>query len=373
MIANVQDADNARIAMKVNPIIPLALMMTMGLFLVTDAAVGQTITIWPESVVASETVTLGDICRISEADQATIQMTSAAPIVEAPRSGESTVISMDQIRSALRRAGVNLATATIMGASKCEVRRPDLIEQTQEAPQNSGPENRRPSTDQPRTLRDFVIEYFAKRAAFDHGRIETTFGRVDRAILDLSEPGFSFSIRQTSGRRLGLVGVEVDIFSEGRLLRTERMALTVSLIRKVVIADRPINRGATVRPADVRVVERRFQRLADLGLRDPAAAIGQQAKRFIPKSEIVMYSDLKPSPLVKRGQVVEVRSQSGAVAIVTAAKALNEGAYGEVVNLRYAGRRDHTMQGVVVGPGKVTIGALPETTTEQLALNRKGG
>jgi flagella basal body P-ring formation protein FlgA len=68
-----------------------------------------------------------------------------------------------------------------------------------------------------------------------------------------------------------------------------------------------------------------------------------------------MPRDLEPVPLVKRGQIVDVHSKVGGVAIVTAAKALSEGAYGDVVELRTGDRGRERFSATVTGPGHVTV------------------
>ena len=336
-------------------------------------AIGQVITVWPEAVVTRDTVTLGDIGRISGADHDTALGMKATPLTSAPGPGESMVIDTDRIRQALTRTGANLALVTIRGAARCTVHRPQVtatgttVAGAVPVSAHDRPRRNAPTTGH-RTLRDFLIGYLASRVDRTDGSISVSFGRHDRAALDLAEPQFSFEVHRASGRRLGVVGIDVDILSGGRRVRSESIAATVSWVKQVVVANRPINRGATIRANDVRMVKRRFQRLSRLGVSDPAAVVGQRARRFIPVSQAVMYADLEPVPLVKRGQMVEVRSQRGAVSIVTAAKALGEGVYGETIDLRYAGRRDRVMQGVVVGPGKVAIGVPPGEPGDRFAL-----
>lgn len=351
------------------------LLIAAVLVVAANSAYAQTIAVWPEAVIEGDSVTLADVSRITEIDAAALASLQATTIASAPQPGGSTIVTIEQVRDALAGSGINLAFATIKGASQCNVQRLQLVAATATEPKPNPADmnfNNLPTLDR-RTLRSAVTGYFTDLLASDNGRVDVVFGRVDRAVLDLAGPRFSFHIRQTSGRALGLVGVDVDVFDEGRLVRTESIALTVSLLRKVVVADRPINRGATVEPDDVKLVERSFEQRSYPGVTELASVVGQRAKRFIPRAQLVAHIDLEPVPLVKRGQVVEVRSNSGAVAIVSAAKALNEGAYGDVIDLRYGAGRGRSMQGVVIGPGKVTVGGLPSSGAEsRIALNVGG-
>lgn len=353
----------------------LGLMIAVSMIAGANQVAAQTIAVWPEAVIEGDSVTLADVARITEIEAAALTSLQSTAITAAPQPGGSTVVTIEQVRDALAQSGVNLAFATIKGASQCNVRRLQHVAATINEPEpNPADRNTKSSRALDRqTLRSAVIGYFADLLASENGRIDVVFGRVDRAILELAGPRFTFRIRQTSGRSLGLVGVDVDIFDEERLVRTESIALTVSLVRKVVVADRPINRGATVEPDDVKLVERSFEQRSYPGVTDLAAVVGQRAKRFIPRAQLVANTDLEPVPLVKRGQVVEVRSTSGAVAIVSAAKALDEGAYGDVIDLRYGAGRGRSMQGVVIGPGKVTVGRMPESVNESRIALSVGG
>jgi len=134
------------------------------------------------------------------------------------------------------------------------------------------------------------------------------------------------------------------------------MVVSVAMTREVVVASKPINRGATVRAEDVRVVSRRFTKPGRNGMSDVGQTIGLRAQRFIPAGELVSARDLERVPLVKRGQIVEVHSRFGSVTVKTSAKVGEDGDYGELVTLHMQGRRGARTAGRVVGPRRVQVG-----------------
>lgn len=321
-----------------------------------------TLSLWPEAVINSDQLTLGDVCRIegfAAGEAARLADISVAP---APAPGSTLVLGIDELREPLAQAGVNLATVVIKGAAHCNVRRP-----RQAAPADKPkPATTRsagasaPLTGTSTRLGDAVEKFFADQLGRTDGRVEVQFGRVDATVLDLSSPEFEFRIRQTSGRSLGLTGISVDIVSPAGVMQTLNMVAQVSFVKPIVIATRPINLGATVSAADVRLAESIFTHLDDVGIGDLSSVMGQRARRFIPVGKALQPRDLEPLPLVRRGQFVEVVSKSGGVSIISSAKALGEGVYGDYVDLRVGeNRAGKSFSGVVIGPGRVEVGALP--------------
>jgi flagella basal body P-ring formation protein FlgA len=143
----------------------------------------------------------------------------------------------------------------------------------------------------------------------------------------------------------------------------------VNFSRKVVVARRAVNQGAEVRPGDVHLVEMSFERFDRLGTADLARAIGQRAKRFVPPGTMIEPRNLETVPLVKRGQLVDVYSAVGGVTVVTVAKAVEPGGYGDAVELRDARRRGRPLIGVVTGPRRVEIrGDAGGTAERRLAV-----
>ncbi|MHC4609701.1 MAG: flagellar basal body P-ring formation chaperone FlgA, partial [Planctomycetota bacterium] len=151
------------------------------------------------------------------------------------------------------------------------------------------------------------------------------------------------------------IDVEVDVLRDGQRAQQLELQPVVSLARKVAVARRAINHKAEIRPKDVHLVEITFERLDRLGITDLARVIGQRAKKFVSPGAMLSARELETVPLVKRGQLVTVRSTTRRVVVETAAKALESGGYGDAVELRDAKRRGRRLIGVVTGPRQVEL------------------
>lgn len=323
--------------------------------------------LWPEAVVVAQTITVGDLCGLTGFDAATHERLRAVELSESPKPGGSKVIGLSVLRQALGQAGVNMARTIVHGAAQCGVRRPRTVHAPAASSAVPAAAGLARAVETVNGLRQAVAAFFERELTDYPGQVQIDFDRRSQAVLDLAGPEFRFDVRRRNGRSLGMIELEVEIFRSGESVQTVELRPIVRLVRKVVTARRPINQKAQVRPQDVQLSERTFERLEHLGVTDLRVVIAQRAKRFIPAGTLLKPSDLESVPLVNRGQLVDVVSRSGGITVVTVAKALQAGSLGDLVELRGGhGRRDRHLVGVVVGPRRVEI------RDQALALGQTG-
>lgn len=317
------------------------------------AGAGQ-VRIWPSAVVVGHEITLGELCALSGFDAETEAKIRSTPIhgQPGPPPGGSVLVSIEQIRRTLRAAGVNLATTTVSGASRCGVRRIQEVAPAAPKRRSPAPANKVSSG---RSLRDAVGDYLETLIERHDGRVELQFGRTAASVLDLAEPEFEFVIHRRSGQVLGLVNLEVDIRKNGETVQSVPVVVNAYYRAAVVVARGPINLRAAIGADDVHVVERTFTRMDEIGLSQPAAVVGMRAKRFIPAGTMFTGRELETVPLVRRSQLTAIRSSAGGVTVETVGKAMDDGSFGDIIELRTGGRRGVTVTGVVVGPGRVEL------------------
>ena len=329
--------------------------------------------LWPEAVVVGQTITVGDLCALTGFDAATHERLRAVELSEAPKPGGSKVVALTALRQALGQAGVNMARTIVHGAAQCGVRRPRAV-QALKVPATATPSGA-DAAESIDGMRQAVETFFGRELADYRGQVQIDFDRRSEAVLDLAGPDFRFDVRRRSGRSLGMIDIEVEIFRRGESVQTVELRPIVRLVRTVVTARRPINQKARVRLQDVELSERTFERLEHLGVTDLQAVVAQRARRFNPAGTLLKPGDLESVPLVNRGQLVDVVSRSGGITVVTVAKALQAGGLGDLVELRGGnGRKRRHLVGVVVGPRRVELRdqalALGETGNDSGGLGR---
>jgi flagella basal body P-ring formation protein FlgA len=130
-----------------------------------------------------------------------------------------------------------------------------------------------------------------------------------------------------------------------------------------IVATRPVARGSVITAADVelRMVEPTTK---TSGTRAVAASIekiiGQEARQPLQTGEIVFADQVKSPLLVKRGDLISVGSQGGGIRVRTSARALQDGAHGELIQIealeskqRYDARVVGVRQAAIFTPTRV--------------------
>jgi len=290
------------------------------------------IRLWPRSVIEGDRVALGDAARLDGGSADQREAVAAMVLRAAPSVGGHCRVTLEDVAERLTVAGLNPAEVLLGGATSCEVQR--VGRPTGAPSQVSGP-----AVDGGRTLEDRIRQHILERTRSIGGRIQIRFGAVSGSALGLCEPTYQFRIHQRSGEGLGLVSLEADVCRDAEVLQKLPIVANVSAEVPVVVARRPINRGAEIKPEDIVLEPRCFDRVEKVGLKDLSAAIGQQAVGFIDRGETVCGRQLRAMPLVKRGDVVTVRLRQGYIEMESAGKALGSGCYGETVEVRAAGSK----------------------------------
>ncbi len=132
------------------------------------------------------------------------------------------------------------------------------------------------------------------------------------------------------------------------------LTATVSVRERVLVAKRPLVRGAPIGKADVAVIERDTRRANNDSLREATHAIGKLAKRAVSAGTVLTAAMLDAPALVQRGQRVILLAELPGFEVRMTGTALMNGARGDVVQVRNASSR-RTVQGVVLEPGVVRI------------------
>jgi flagella basal body P-ring formation protein FlgA len=207
------------------------------------------------------------------------------------------------------------------------------------------------------TLEAVVREYITARIPDRDAKIEIQFNPASRAALQLPAGGHRLELKPRRDDRLGLISLEAEMTDSNGARRSIPVVAEVWLVKEVVVSRGTINRGKTVSSRDLKLEERRFKCVDDVGITDLAAVVGQQSRRFIKADEMLQPDWIKPKPLVRRGDHVTVWLRRGEVVLKTSGKAQQAGSLGDRIEVRRDGarRRQELIEAVVTGPGTVTM------------------
>ena len=163
-----------------------------------------------------------------------------------------------------------------------------------------------------------------------------------------------------SGRFDATLDMPTGAGTRGTLHLTGRAAATA----EVVTLLRPIERGEVIKDNDV-VVERRPR--ADVGrelIRNADQAVGLAARAAMQAGRPLRVADLMKPEVVQRNETVTLVYNVPGIMLTVRGKATEGGAEGDVISVLNE-QSKRTVQGVVVGPGRVVI----SSSTPRLAAN----
>lgn len=319
------------------------------------------------------TVLLGDIADFNDFDPDFEARLRNVVMADAPRAGLSRAVLAAEVRATLQRSGANLADMHIYGSARCVVTRkrvePDPAE-AQQKPIVHKPAKplRRHADLQPvapaaNTLDAAIRAYIESRIARDDGRLEVTLNRSDRTTRDALDsivgPG-THRIRERDPLGLGLCALDVELLQDGRIVETLGVIGEIELVKPVLVARKPINRGSTVDRSELKLEERRFSRPADVGISAMELVEGYEAIRFIQPGEMLSMRSLRQKPVIDRGDIVKILVSGDGVQITTTGKAQASGALGDVIPVARNGsrRKQDVIDAMITGPGVVTYGGV---------------
>jgi flagella basal body P-ring formation protein FlgA len=164
--------------------------------------------------------------------------------------------------------------------------------------------------------------------------------------------------------RSGRFEVTLDMPTSATTRGTLRLSGQAAATAEVVTLVRPVDRGEVIKAADV-VVERRPR--AGIGrdiVTNADHAVGFAARNAMQPGRPLRIADLMKPELVQRNETVTLVYRVPGITLTVRGKATEGGAEGDVISVLNE-QSKRTVQGVVVGPGRVVV----STGSPRLAAN----
>lgn len=313
-----------------------------------------------QAVVCGPDITLADVLLFDEADPKLLAAVGDETLVSDVSEGQQVVITHAQIVERLDGLGVNLSRVLVCGALECDIALQRATPVSVATDGEGAPLLRDGQTAHPpgaQTLADRLRVHVEREMDALDGSAELHFERAGQEFLQLTTPPWEFSITSKGREKLGLRAFHVVIRRDGRVQRTAEVFARVRMIRKVVVAHRPLSIGNFIHHDDVGLETRVFDADDEIGIGQIGEVIGQQVKNFVASGGMVKQRDLKAIDLVRRSRPVTVVSDTGNVRVRLTGVAQDSGGYGETVRVRLGNTREtrRVVRGVVTGLGTVEL------------------
>ena len=312
----------------------------------------------PRAHVRGRALLLSDVLDFSQADPRLLEAVGEKAVAEQLAAPARTEITHQQVVQRLSELGVNMGRVLLNGALDCQVTleeapvTPECVHDAPSAPLLRGSAD----IEGAGTLRDTLRTQLEDELGSQHGTVELEFEHAAGEFLDLTSPPFEFVIRGNRGATLGLREFNVTLRRDGRTQRTVHVGVRVKLIKKVLVAAKPLNAGTYVKRESLDFATRVFTDDSDLGLEYPEQVIGQRVSEFIPAGQMIRENSIKTVDLVRRSQPVTVTGGEN-VSIRLNGEALESGGYGETIRVRVGHSRNNRreVRAIITGVGTVRL------------------
>lgn len=310
-------------------------------------AAGAAIEFRADAMINGTEVKLRQLCRWSDRDAAIFAPIADLVVLRLTPHVPFRSVSVEEIKSILHDAGVNLAAINFAGAVSCTVGRGDVkfdegaaleqwiatrqdrvkpvqleavqldaIQSDASPPMTADASPASESISVPpagpfHTLGEALTADLANRLRLSPKSLQMTFNPKDEAVLNLSEPNFRFTIEPRRVRNLGAVAWDVLIVTESGSQKVFISAAASAWQDQLIIA-KPLEPRQIIREEDL--IDRRelVDHLEDQSPLKRTQVIGQQATR-----------DLKPG-MALTAQMIEAVMHDKTEEFITAAPASAE-------------------------------------------------
>lgn len=205
----------------------------------------------------------------------------------------------------------------------------------------------------PEQLQKYLEDYLDQQSAkmpqtklrFRHIRLPKAFsvpsGRLTCEITP-SDP------RVLSSRRFSLI-FRVD----GRAVKNIAVSTTLEALAEVAITTGDLRRGVILSEEHIELAERDLNRLRAPCF-DSDELLGKRLKRSLRKGQVLERSAVAFPPMIKRGEIVTIMAQKGALTVTAKGLAQQNGDAGDMIRVRnISSKKDLICK--VAGPVSVTV------------------
>lgn len=281
----------------------------------------------PEAVVTGDVVRVGDLV-------ANAGIIADVPIFRAPDLGATGTVSAEAVAEAVRQhALVGLDTA---GLSEVTVTRASRAI---------------PAEDIEQRIARAIATQFALGEAKD---IALNFDNELRTVhVEAGARGEPRVVRLSYDARNGQFSalIQLPAAATARALRLTGRAMVTT---PVAVLTNPIERGAVIKDSDITMERRPRAEVGRDAVTDRAQAVGFAARNALDAGRPLHTSQLMRPETIQRGEQVTLIYEVPGIILTVRGKAAEGGAEGDTIAVLNE-QSKRTVQGVIVGPGRVLI------------------
>ncbi len=202
------------------------------------------------------------------------------------------------------------------------------------------------------SIRDTVAEFAESSVDGATGETVVTVGKLDRR-LRLAECELPLEAEYPNhGKALGSVTVKVRC--DGAKPWSLMVQARIQQFIDVAVAARPLGRNLVLGSGDTKLARTDISRLRGGYFATTQETHGMVVKRSVQAGTVLTSVMLKPAILIKRGEKVIIRAESGSIQVKMMGQAMQAGSRGEVIQVKNLSSK-RVIEAEVVSPGVVRV------------------
>lgn len=293
------------------------------------------VNIKPKVVVQDELIRLDDVADVSGGAPWLVETIESTVVGTAPQLGKERIISTISLTNRLRRQKIDM--------DSLDIEAPRYVRVYREA-QNVSEEK----------VRALIEQYLESTIPFEGGRLTVTrFSLRGEQAVPMGDTSYEIIPPRhpnLSGNNNFQVLVKVDGEVAAKLWAT----VDLEVVAPVVTALRSLPRGHVLTSTDLAVVEANIGSLGREPFMDSSQVVGKRLTRNLTQGEPILRAHLSEPVMVKRGSLVTVVVEEGALRISTRGIALENGGEGETIRVKNMSSQ-RTIFGKVVDSATVRV------------------
>ena len=314
-----------------------------------------------EAGVRQDLVRLRDI---AELEGEAAQQLGEQVVATLAKDAMKTTVTLESVRALLDRGGaVNWADIRLRGHRSCTVYRlrataldvEDEPRGAQEAAPIIANAGLAISPQTSITLRQRAVAYLQQYAGGDGQDLTISFDDADEAVLNLSVWQQRWEFEPSTKGTLGRIPMVIRKYgAAGEVVETHRITAQVVRRTRIAMTVRSMSRGQLFTAGDVemREVELSDDRIEPIT--ELSQVIGLTCGRTMRANAILAAKDVQLPLLVKRGELVTVRSIHGTLVVRMVGRAAADGGRDELIRVRNDGSGD-VFTARVIGAGQALV------------------
>jgi flagella basal body P-ring formation protein FlgA len=311
----------------------MSLMSVLLPAAVSSAGIGLTL---KEAVVVDrDAVRLSDIADLSSADPFQIKTLGAIEVAGSPQPGQTRFLGVDYVRIRLKKAGVDTASLFFNGPEDVRItRRASALPAGRiERAVETEIRNRMPWKNEDVTISGITFD----------DTIHLPTGTLTYRIVPNRNEDF-----------LGRTILALHLFVDGEPVRRLWINATIAVTADVVTVIRPLGKNQNIEPADLTIERRDLAELPSDTVSRIEDALGNRTTRMIYPNTVLQSRMISSPPLVKRGDMVKIVANAGAMTITATGMVKQQGCKGEMVRVVNTDS-NRIVTARVTGPGAVEV------------------